>query len=83
MNSGKTGAKYISTTSTNKFGMGQFSNAAYDYYRVSFDGDSTYLPQSDDITLQIETVNDLTMFLHKKSSTTAIIEHKVNNGSVD
>ena len=44
LNSGKTGAKYITSTSTNKFGMGQFSNAAYDYYRVSFDGDTTYLP---------------------------------------
>lgn len=81
LNNGMNASRFIGSSTTNEQGNASFENAAYDYYTISFDGDSDYLPTSQQFQIQSATGGDLTLFLNKRDSTAAMIEHEVANSN--
>ncbi len=77
--SGVDGSKFVASKNSNDLGYATFENAAYDYYTVKFDGNDTFLPTSQQIPVQSDIQGDATLYLHKRSSTSAVIEQYVNN----
>ncbi len=81
--SGLDAANYLGNAESNDNGYATFNNAAYDYYTVVFDGDGDYLPTSQNFKVQSKIEGDSTLYLHKRTSTSAIIEESIYNTTAD
>ena len=79
LSSGLTASKWISSQVSDNSGMSKFSQVAFDYYTVGFKGDDKYLPASKSFQMTKDKSVDVILFLHKRDSTTVIIEENVYN----
>lgn len=71
---------FISAAKTDDKGKVVFSNMAFDRYFVKYPGSTKYVPNSGKVALQKVVDGDLTLFLHKKDSTDAVLSEYFNQG---
>ena len=81
LSSGMNATRFIGSKTTNKTGNASFDDVAYDYYTVNFEGDTKYLPATQQFRVQGDMEGDVTLFLNRRDTTAAVIEYEVANSA--
>lgn len=83
LTSGLSGSKLVGSGTTNAEGNVRFPSEPFNYYNVAFKGDNDYLPAHQSFVMQKDLKVDTTLYLHKKDSTTVVVEHYMDNTNQD